>query len=75
MISRIFEKLGRHRSTETSASTTMRFVDLGLPSSTLWADSDVEDAAIEGCSLPTYEQVESSDIRHGTHIPLHQLKW
>ena len=48
----------------------MRFVDLGLPSGTLWADCDVEKSAMEGCSLPTYEQaqelVECCDFLTGT---------
>lgn len=33
------------------------YVDLGLPSGTLWADSDVlEENISDDCSLPTYEQ-------------------
>ncbi|MBQ9363004.1 MAG: hypothetical protein IJT97_06220 [Bacteroidaceae bacterium] len=36
----------------------MRFVDLGLPSGTLWAERDVEEPTMSGCSLPSYEQAQ-----------------
>ncbi len=53
MIQSLFETQ-RQQSSETS----MRFVDLGLPSGTLWAESDVEEPTMPGCSLPTYEQAQ-----------------
>ena len=34
----------------------MCFIDLGLPSGVLWAACDVETPAVEGCTMPTYEQ-------------------
>lgn len=55
MIHKIFRQ---HSSTTQSSETSMRFVDLGLPSGTLWAESDVEESTMSGCSLPTYEQAQ-----------------
>lgn len=40
----------------TGESQIMCFTDLGLPSGTQWAAYDVEEAVVEGCALPTYEQ-------------------
>ena len=70
MIQRLLDIFGRHGSAGASASPSMRFVDLGLPSGTLWAERDVEEPAMAGCSLPSYEQaqelIEYCDFYFGT---------
>ncbi len=57
MIRKILDLFFRHRSADASARPGMRFVDLGLPSGTLWAESDVKEPTMAGCSLPSYAQI------------------
>ena len=70
MIQRLLDIFGRHGSAGASASPSMRFVDLGLPSGTLWAERDVEEPTMAGCSLPSYAQaqelIECCDFYFGT---------
>lgn len=44
-------------SISNNAKGSISYVDLGLPSGTLWADSDISETSIsENCTLPTYTQ-------------------
>lgn len=58
MIRRLLEIFCRHRSADASAVPSVRFTDLGLPSGTLWAESDVEAPVMQGCSIPTFDQAQ-----------------
>lgn len=58
MIQRLLDIFDKQGSAGASASPSMRFVDLGLPSGTLWAERDVEEPTMAGCYLPTYEQAQ-----------------
>lgn len=58
MTHRLLEILRQHSPTTQSSETSIHFIDLGLPSGTLWAESDVEEPIMPGCSLPTYEQAQ-----------------
>lgn len=64
------EIVGGQGSAGTDASSDLRFVDLGLPSGTLWAERDVEEPTMAGCSLPSYAQaqelIECCDFFLGT---------
>ena len=54
----LLDILRGHRAEETSQRPSVRFVDLGLPSGVLWAELDVEEPTMVGCSLPTYRQAQ-----------------
>lgn len=43
---------------ETGGCSSVQFVDLGLPSGVLWAESDLEEPTLVGCALPSYEQAQ-----------------
>lgn len=58
MIRKILEIFGRHHSVDMETTSGIRFIDLGLPSGTLWAESDVETPVMQGCSLPTFDQAQ-----------------
>ena len=58
MTHRLLDIISGQSATETSGSLSVQFVDLGLPSGVLWADSDVEEPTKVGCSLPSYEQAQ-----------------
>ena len=52
----ISEVLSGLQSASSGGSQALCFIDLGLPSGVLWAACDVETPAVEGCTMPTYEQ-------------------
>lgn len=66
-----FLNISESRSASTNTSTNVHFVDLGLPSCTLWADRDVDVRPLSEESLPSYEQarelVEHCNIVFGTN--------
>lgn len=50
--------ISRQGASETGGRSSVQFVDLGLPSGALWAESDVEEPPLVGCALPSYEQAQ-----------------
>lgn len=58
MMRKLFNLLNRKSTDNNGGTPHVNFVDLGLPSGTLWADSDVENPVMSGCDLPTYEQAQ-----------------
>ena len=50
MTHRLLDIISGQSSTETCGSSSVQFVDLGLPSGVLWAESDVEEPTLVGCT-------------------------
>ena len=58
ILQRLQEIIGGKVTTSTEPSSEIHFVDLGLPSGTLWADRDVAVRPLDESSLPSYEQAQ-----------------
>lgn len=71
MKDRLFDISDIKDETEACASPSLTFVDLGLPSGTLWAATDVEEPVMVGCTLPSYQQaqelIDCCEFRVGTY--------